>query len=250
MSKVYASRATLKRRYDARTYSGFGKMIKSNKASTGYKKRKFNPGYDRTGGYYGRFNGKGGEYKFFDTQVNVVPAPALGFILPSLNLVVQGITEDTRVGRKMTIKSINWHMQAATPTYEGTVDPGQGDALRVILYLDKQCNGAAAGVTDILESAGWQEFRNLAENQRFDILMDKTIDINPGTLASFAVNDFNGVRIRHSSSFFKKCNIPIEYNGPSGLIGTIRSNNLGVLIIAANGTADFISKVRIRYSDY
>ncbi len=32
--------------------------------------RPFRPGFDRTGGFYGRFAGPGGEKKFFDTDVD------------------------------------------------------------------------------------------------------------------------------------------------------------------------------------
>ena len=50
--------------------------------------------------------------------------------------------------------------------------------VRIIVYLDRQCNGAAAGVTDLLESASYLSFRNLANQSRFKFLYDKTIPIN------------------------------------------------------------------------
>jgi len=67
----------------------------------------FQPGVDRTGGYYGRFAGRGAELKFFDTatsfSIDTSPeVPATG----QLVLIPQGVTESTRVGRKCVIRSI------------------------------------------------------------------------------------------------------------------------------------------------
>ena len=56
--------------------------------------------------------------------------------------------------------------------------------MRVMLYHDKQANGATAAVLDILESADYQSFNNLVNSGRFRILMDRTYAMNYLTLAS------------------------------------------------------------------
>ncbi len=52
--------------------------------------------------------------------------------------------------------------------------------------------------------------------------------------------------------FFKRCDIPVEYNdsATTGVISTMTSNNIGVLALASNGdTCSLDSVMRIRYTD-
>jgi hypothetical protein len=210
-------------------------------------------GYYRRSGYYGRFGstGSGVEMKFHDVDVNDAAVATNGSILNSgsVNLIAQGVTESTRVGRKAVLRSINWRWnikKAAT-----TAGSSASETVRLVLYLDKQCNGAAAGVTDILESDDYQSFNNLANKGRFKILMDRHYTINAqagggdGTTEDYGAMEVNG-------SFFKKCSIPIEFSSTTGAITEIRSNNLGVLILSKNGTSTapvFDSKMRLRFTD-
>jgi len=78
----------------------------------------FRPGYDRTGGSYGRYAGRGAELKFFDTSLSFLfdttgEVPATG----QLVLIPQGVTESTRVGRKCVIKSV--HLKGITQGVPG-----------------------------------------------------------------------------------------------------------------------------------
>ena len=114
-------------------------------------------GYHRTGGFYGRYRatdrfarngGRQAELKFHDLDVDDATVAAGATIAQdSCNKIAQGVTEITRVGRKCTIRMINWRfnifMNAAATT-------NTGDVVRVILFLDKQCNGATAVTTDIV----------------------------------------------------------------------------------------------------
>nr|APC94133.1 putative viral capsid protein [uncultured marine virus] len=117
------------------------------------------------------------------------------------------------------------------------------------MYVDKQCNGATAAVTDLFESNDWQSFRNLANTGRFSILLDKMVTLNYMNLASDGDTFVSATNINKDYTFFKKCNIPIEYSGTDGAIGEIRSNNIGVCIFSNNGVAGFGSKIRLRFSD-
>ena len=60
-------------------------------------------------------------------------------------------------------------------------------------------------------------------------------------------NDTLGVNI--NDSFYKTCNMPIEYDSTTGAITEIRSNNIGVLLLSRNGVCTFGSKFRVRFSD-
>ncbi len=218
-----------------------------------YKRRKqaFIPGVDRTGGFYGRFSGerRGGELKFHDVDLDDAVIATGGTVTPSINLIAQGVTESQRVGRKCTLRSINWKFRVALNQIDAAGTSSTGDSCRVILFLDKQCNGATATVINVLESANYQSFRNLANSGRFMILQDKLVTINYNTLASDNAGVVSQSPILQNYTFYKKCNIPIEYDNTTGAITEIRSNNLGVLLISEQGTGGFQSKFRLRFSD-
>ncbi len=191
-----------------------------------------------------------GELKFHDVDVDdaVIAAGAVIQNAGTVNIIPQGVTEVQRVGRKCTIASIVWHYSLSLPIISNSGSGPAGETVRVILYLDKQANTATAANTDILESADFQSFRNLANVGRFELLHDKTYSMNyQAGAGDGAANDYAGYKV--NGSFYKKCSIPIEFNGAAGAITEITSNNLGVLLCCEEGTAGFESKLRLRFSD-
>ncbi len=193
----------------------------------------------------------GQELKFIDLDHDDTVIATGGTILNgSINLIAQGITESTRIGRKCTIRKIGWHMTWALPAVNATGGAPNADTGRAILYLDKQCNGATANVTDILETADWQSFNNLANKGRFRTLMDRSITLNyaAGSGSGGAADNDYAQNIVHEE-FYKDVNIPIEYNDVNGVLSEIRSNNLGILLISNNGIIGFFSKIRLRFTD-
>ena len=210
------------------------------------KLRRKQMGFARTTGFFGRFGAGRGELKFHDVDLNDAVVAAAGGITNSVNLIAQGTTESTRIGRKATIRSINWRFNMILPISTAAADTA--DTLRVIMYLDKQCNGATAAITDILESADFQSFNNLANKSRFRTLMDRTYDFVAEAGGGDGTTEDYGQDLQNDS-FFKKVNIPIEYDSTAGAITEIRSNNIGVLLITQAGNIAFGSKIRLRFSD-
>ncbi len=191
-----------------------------------------------------------GELKFHDVQLDDAVIDNAGSVTATINIIPQGVTEIQRVGRKCTIRSIGWRFRVILPAVNGTGAGPTGDTVRVLLYLDKQTNGATAAVLDLLETASFQSFNNLSNKTRFRTLMDRVYDMSyaAGSGAGGASdNDYAQVTI--NDTFFKKVNIPIEFNSTAGAITEITSNNLGVLLITASGIASFTSKFRLRFSD-
>ncbi len=190
-----------------------------------------------------------GELKFHDLDIDDATVATGGNIAEdSCNVIAQGTTESTRLGRKLTIKNIGWRFRVSLPA---TSTPGDtSDEIRVILYLDKQANGATATVTGILESSDYQSFNNLANKSRFRILMDRTYSVVSKSGSFDGTNDQFG-EDTIDDKFFKRCNIPIEYDNSfsTGVITTIRSNNIGVLLLSFSGLGAFSSKMRLRFSD-
>ncbi len=203
------------------------------------------PGLTRRSGFFGRF-GPGGELKFHDVDLDDAVVAATGTVTASVNLIAQGTTESTRIGRKCTIRSIGWRMTIDLPN--STAASATADVVRVIMFVDKQANGATATVTGILESADYQSFNNLANKSRFRTLMDRTYDLQAATGGGDGTTEDYGKEFV-TDTFFKKVNIPVEYDSTTGAITEIRSNNIGVLMISLSGLAGFESKIRLRYSD-
>ncbi len=211
-------------------------------------------GFLRTGGFYGRY-ANGGERKFWDVDVDdaVITAGAnvLGTTAPAatagtLVAIPQGVTESTRVGRKCVISNIGWRFQIGLNNINQGV--GSTDTVRVILYLDKQANGAIITNTDLLESADYQSFNNLSNSGRFRVLMDRTYTVKhhaggwDGTGVDYAADSV-------SDTFFKRCSIPLEFSGTTGALTELRSNNLAILLCGQGGVAFFNSKMRFRFHD-
>lgn len=225
--------------------SGFSRAT----ASRPLKRRRtaLRKGFYRRAGYYGRYPPLGSELKFFDTNKASTPTAAAGTIFDdSLCHVPAGTGESERIGRKITIKSISVHTESVLISTSSSSNCD--DAVRMILYHDKQCNGATAAVTDILESAAYRSFNNLANKNRFRILKDMFLDIScqagagNGTTNQFAT-------VGKTRNFYLKCNIPVEFSSTTGAISEIRSNNIGVLVISSNGLMEFGYTARIRYTD-
>ncbi len=214
------------------------------------KRRPFVPGADRRAGFYGRYAGRGGELKFHDVDLDDATVASGGVITETINIIPQGVTEVQRIGRKCTIRSIFWKFTIDVPARDANATPSAGDELRVVLYLDKQANGAAAATTDIFESADIHSFRNLANSGRFQILYDKLHVMNYiGGMGSDGAGVVSQPGVKRSTSVAKKCNIPIEFSSTTGAMGEIRSNNLGVCLLGSTGVAGFNSKFRLRFSD-
>lgn len=222
-----------------------GKLKRSKPSRTSTSKlisMRKNMGYQGSGRYSA---GSDNELKFFDTGVNfnfdtVGEVPATG----QLNLIPQGVTENTRVGRKCVIKSIYFkgYVIMDPSTLQGA------DICTMYLVLDKQANGGAAAVTDVLSGTNVViGVNNLSNSQRFTIIKKFDFVFNPtaGVAAAYSK------QIR-KVSYFKRCNIPLEFSNTSGTLSGIRSNNL-FLIAGTAGITDDSATIdmtcRVRFSD-
>ncbi len=190
-----------------------------------------------------------GELKFHDLDVDDAVVSSGGTIAEDSCLTIaEGNGESDRIGRKITVQAIMWRYSMQLPVQAAGANSSED--LRVILYQDKQTNGTAATITGILESADYQSFRNLSNQGRFLILHDRTYSLNSMSGGGDGTTNFTG-EVTKNVTFFKKVNIPIEYDNSAtlGVITSMRSNNIGVLTISRSGFPVFDSKMRIRYTD-
>lgn len=206
-------------------------------------------GYLRTSGQYGRY-GAGGELKFFDTAISFLvdltaEVPATG----QLNLIPQGVTESTRVGRACVIKSIQFR---ANLTMTSQTVAASSTNVWIYIVLDKQANGAAAGTTDVFDFSTAAQLPtaliNMNNTKRFRILKKFKMAFN-STAYSSGGTAF--ATITKMIDWYKKCDIPLDFSSTTGAITEIRSNNI-FLVAGGMNADDLISvtgTVRLRFSD-
>ncbi len=192
------------------------------------------------------------ELKFLDTTKAFTAFTLAGTLFDdSLNHIAQGATESERVGRKVVLRSLQ---------FRGTVQGGQATSTdetdneyRIIVYCDKQANGAAATVTDILETAALHSFYNLANVGRFRILYDHTKNLPYPDGIQTAAGTFKLIAQDYKWEVNLRMAIPLEFDNTfaDGRIGTIRSNNIGIIGLSLTDSAPplLAYTARIRYSD-
>ncbi len=248
-------------------------------------RKRFRPGYNRTSGYYGRFNRKRRRYnpkiekKFFDHTLNDASIAATGEYVALVNSggsafanslvgIDQGTGEQQRIGRKCTITDIymrlNFEFLPTVTEPAATIALGLVQAsiahetITVCVFIDKQANGAGAGVTQLVEADTYNSFRNLANNKRFKILHRRTYAWNTRAIAAangITANEFGSARIvsDYQINIRKKMFLPIEFDSTAGALTEIRSNNILMLIWAKHGARmklDPTSRCRIRFIDF
>jgi len=233
-----------------RSSAMFGRRTRRRRMSVVPRQR----GFMRVGGYYGRYAGAYGmgkygqrpEHKFLDTVGISTPTPA-GLVNPgSLNLIPQGVTESERVGRKCTIRQVT--VRACLNLQPTTDQTDTSDTSRIIVFLDKQANGAVAVPSDILEQAALASYFNLENSSRFVILVNKFFPINT-TAAGTGVGGNSTADNTIFWQWGKRCNIPVEFSGVTGAIGEVRSNNIGILTVNAFTNVIITTRSRVRFSD-
>ncbi len=187
------------------------------------------------------------EVKFFDGTTGApATVPTTGQIKSaSLNLIPAGVGESERLGRAIYIKDVQ--IRGATVLVATSTAINTDETIRCIVYVDNQCNGATAAVTDILETAEWNSFLNLSNSQRFRVLASFEIDIN----ASAAWGDTAPTSMERAKSFkiYRSVNERVEFSTEFDDISDVSSSNLGVLLIARQGQGSVTYRWRIRFSD-
>lgn len=215
---------------------------KKNTSKKGIQKKRMNSTNKqakRVGGYAYKTQQRG-ELKFLDTSNSVSPTFAVSTFSAGqlLNGVANGTDASTRIGRKLTIKSLllKYQWQLA-PTSTG------GSPLRILVVYDKQANGAAPAITDILLADNFNSPNNLSNRDRFVTIFDRITDpVSTGD--QFAIADVN----------FKSLELEQMFNaGSAGTIADITSGSIYLFVaqMGGIGTANpfFAYRSRIRYTD-
>ncbi len=215
--------------------------LKARKSSTGRKKK---------ARVTKRLVAPRAESKFHDVTVVDLVVVEPSAMQGELLIIPQGTTEAQRVGRKITITSI--HMYAVIALRTQTDLTIGSELFRIIMFQDKQANGALPVTLDLLETDFVESFRNLSNSGRFNFLYDEFHTLNALAAAGNGTADATFEMLAPHIQFHKECKIPIEYDNQetTGLINTIRSNNIGLLFLTLNGSITGIdAHLRFRFVD-
>jgi len=214
-----------------------------------------------------------GEKKFHDNgepyttlaNVGTTSTPPYSQI-QSFCLIPQGDLNHQRNGAKIMITGLTFRFGVmidtnSNATFGSVVQTSS--TWRVIIYVDTQTNGAAAGIGDLLDTSitnehAFDAFNNLYNTGRFKTLMDKYINLD-GIASTYNPGDSKFYQNGQMKEFKKtiKLNLPVTFTGTDGSLGSIRTNNIGAFIFCNSfgGTTDatqrkFAYRFRVRFTDY
>lgn len=208
------------------------------------------------------------EKKFFDMTATEAPIAVNaqfvdiagdGPVATSTTLVdiPQGTGESERIGRKCTITKLlarlNFEFDTATFANQSAGSFEAHETIRIMFVWDKQCNGALANVIEINTDNNYNAFRELSNTKRFHILYDRTFVWNT-TATSAGTTSFESTvtRKEYQIRVNKKVFIPIEFDGTTGALAEIKSNNIGLIIWAKHGGRINLldGRIRLRFIDF
>lgn len=187
-----------------------------------------------------------GEWKYVDTSLGFdINTGALGSLLNGLQ---PGSSASQRIGMNCEFKSLEFRARVTS-----TAATGVDQYCRMLIVQDKQSNGVAPGIGDILINASTTAPRNLANRKRFRILWDKTFAMGGNLNAAGTPSTVPNLRNFKAYMKFRPA-IRTEYNtGVAGTIADINSNSLYLVTIgteAAGATdAGLVGYIRLRYTD-
>lgn len=190
------------------------------------------------------------ERKFLD---NVFESGTLQFdttgTVTAINAMAQGTTQSTRIGNKITMKSvyIRYRVTNGAASIAATM-------FRVLIVYDTQTNAATPALGDILQAGPADptlRMMNLANRDRFKILYEDTFT-PVGTVVSdtSATTEWQEYRTR-----FININLDTIFNNTSG--GTVADIQTGGLFLVTMSNFPTganeplgVATTRIRYVDY
>lgn len=194
------------------------------------------------------------ELKFLDTVFNDATVTNSGEIIPTICDITQGQTGTTRIGRTAVITRISINYAMGLKQQIKGPNPVANDSIRFIVYLDRQCNGATALVTDILAAVGGakviRNHRNRSNQGRFVFLFDRVHNLVRDGLASETTDTITTATSSENFSWEMDCAIKLDFNAAAGAITSLTSNNIGMLVVSEEGKPDWDAVCRVLFTDY
>ncbi len=196
----------------------------------------------------GKAMGVPGEMKFVDftTGDSTISAALRN---QNLNVIVQNVLENGRVGRKCTLKAVTIR---GSFTLAGAVAASSASCrVRCRLVLDRQTNGSDFAALQLLDTDVIDSFANLSNKDRFAVLMDKVYTLNSSGAAPSGAA-FVTMEKTVNIDIHRALDIPIEFDDSvsTGAVASQRSNSLHWVVQTSDGElVAEASRIRVRFKD-
>lgn len=179
------------------------------------------------------------EKKHLSTAISHNPIAAAGSLDTGV-VMSQGTSATTRTGNQVHISEISvegLHFLATNVA---------ADDARFIIGWDRQPDGAALTVAQVLEAANPQSVYNrdlVKAGGRVTILYDKHVGLNQPNAGAAIGGSLMPLRFR------KKVDTVVYYQSNAGTISDLLKNNLFVLQISTNGIIQFTGNIQVCFTD-
>jgi len=194
--------------------------------------------------------------KYVDTAITGV-ATTTGLVSSLLIPVSQGNGDNDRIGRHLTMTNISVHgyiYRNAEAGLFGTMETAE--LCRLILVYDKQANGIAVDVEDVLAvlspatTADINAYRNMNQLDRFVVLKDKVIRMDVDLIGESTGATACGIQSDLIPfKFNKKVALPVDWKDNSGVIANCMTGSLYMIALSAAGYATIDLRCRVKYLD-
>lgn len=161
-----------------------------------------------------------------------------------LNGIAQGDDDHQRDGRRATLASVHVKCLVQTNTINAAT-------VRMLLVMDDQCNGQLPQPDDVLADKSNTQlnlvtWRNLDNTNRFKILKDKLVHINP---AIGYDTSGTGTQIHSNPSQLFEMNVKlndvVNYSGTGSTVASINDKALYLFLLSdQTGSYHIVSRVR------
>lgn len=206
----------------------------------------------RTGGF------RGMEKKFLDREIAAVGLNVNWTIQDdvndSLNGMKTGTGESDRIGRVIHIYSLHFQYFFDSLFQKQEVNPLTQLRMRIIVFIDKQCNGAIPVVGDVLEltnASTYLALKNLQFATRFQFLYDRNHTLGRSGMNEGVVDSFASGHVTSNVFSFKKywkTGLKVTFDGVDEAITSITDKAIHVMAVANTGDCDLTWQSRIRYT--
>lgn len=166
------------------------RRVRGPYAAMTYGQRHTNPVYPRP------------EVKFYDIGITFTIPNGPSFVGSiCYNSIAQGLGGSNRIGLSVSVKSFSYKMNLDLPL--AATGPTN---VRVIVFWDKQSNGAQPGVTDLLTAANINSFLSMAYKERFTVLRNHYCSLSPNGTQTIFLDEY--IKINMQSQYTDAGTIP------------------------------------------
>lgn len=203
----------------------------------------------RTGGPWRRnqyLGSSGSALKYHDFTSTTVNPSTTGTLFTNAIAIPQNTGPADRIGQRVILKKIT--IRGSLRTNGTATAQNIGTYItKLMVVLDKQCNGAFPSFTDI-QTNNLYGYNNLDNVDRFVILKTLWLQINPTVIYNGAA--MLDTKKQRAFKFSVPLNYEIIYSSNMGVIAEIKSNNIFVCCISNDsGSTDLDFKARVRFQD-